>query len=107
MYENETFAEALSGAGYLLTKNSASCLYWKGLDTKYLYLNDQFVTGMLRGKCGLSITHNSDFHAWSKSGHQGYNKSDLILHYYKDKASMQDERITPEKMREIHTYFIT
>ena len=53
MYPGDNFPAFVSGGGYLFPAWATSCLFLKGLDTPYLSLEDVFITGIVREKCGL------------------------------------------------------
>lgn len=61
MFRDDTFPNALSGSGYLMSQTVTSCLYNKGLDTSFLVLEDIFITGVVREKCGLQLKHSPRF----------------------------------------------
>ena len=71
MYAEEFFPNALSGSGYLMHISVTSCLYEKGLDTRFLVLEDVFITGLVREKCSRTApdfsTWVSTYVSWPKS----------------------------------------
>ena len=61
MYPKQDFPDFLSGLGYLVPSKWIKCLYEKALETPQLHLEDVFVTGILRSKCGISLIHDPRF----------------------------------------------
>ena len=61
MYSYPKFPDFLSGLGYLIPSKLIDCLYEKALQTPALHLEDVFVTGILRTKCGGVLIHDPRF----------------------------------------------
>ena len=61
MYSKPKFPDFLSGLGYLISSKLIECLYEKALHTPALHLEDVFVTGILRTKCGGVLIHDPRF----------------------------------------------
>ena len=61
MYSYPKFPDFLSGLGYLISSKLIECLYEKALHTPALHLEDVFVTGILRTKCGGVLIHDPRF----------------------------------------------
>ena len=65
MFKKDRYPDSVSGVGYMVPMgngNVTSCLYHKGLETPYLFLDDVFVTGLARTECGLRIRNNPNIH---------------------------------------------
>ena len=77
MFRDDTFPNALSGSGYLMSQTVTSCLYNKGLDTSFLVLEDIFITGVVREKCGLQLKHSPRFQVLRSTQHLSKGTSDL------------------------------
>ena len=91
MYQKDTFPSYVSGSGYLIPVSDAgtACLFQKGLDTPYLFLEDVFVTGIAREKCGLGLVDATGIHPNGKDVCKVNKKKDLLIHYVKPGDSMQ------------------
>ena len=88
MYAEEFFPNALSGSGYLMHISVTSCLYEKGLDTRFLVLEDVFITGMVREKCGLKLKNSPRFQYMGQHVCKLAKKFDLVIHYVKTEQAM-------------------
>ena len=89
MWESDHYPEFASGSGYLIPINSVPCLYDKGLKTRYVFLDDPFVTGIVRTKCGVGLRDNSKFFFFGKRLSKFDGRQDLLVHYVKSRASMK------------------
>ena len=89
MWESDEYPEYVSGSGYLIPIDSVPCLYAKGLDTPYIFLEDVFVTGIVRNKCHIGLRHNSKFFNLGKQPSEFDGRKDLLVHYVKSRDSMK------------------
>ena len=89
MWESDEYPEYVSGSGYLIPIDSVPCLYAKGLDTRYIFVEDVFVTGIVRAKCGVGLRHNSKFFSLGKQLSKFDGRKDLLVHYVKSRDSMK------------------
>ena len=89
MWESDHYPEFAAGSGYLIPINSVPCLYDKGLDTRYVFLHDPFVTGIVRTKCRIGLRHNSKFFNLGKQLSKFEGRKDLLVHYVKSRESMK------------------
>ena len=90
MWESDHYPEFVSGSGHLIPINSVPCLYTKGLDTRYLFLDDVFVTGIVRTKCGVGLRDNSKFYLFlGKRLSKFDGRKDLVVHYVNSRESMK------------------
>ena len=89
MWESDHYPEFAAGSGYLIPINSVHCLYDKGLETNYVFLDDPFVTGIVRTKCGVGLRDNSKFFFFGKPLPKFDGRKDLLVHYVKSRESMK------------------
>ena len=90
MYKRDHFPNSVSGIGYLMPSRVVSCLYHKGLDTQYIFLDDVFVTGLLRVKCRLSLRDNDRIKFMGQDICKVDSKSDLVIHNVKGAKAMSE-----------------
>ena len=89
IYPNKTFPNALSGSGYLMHRDVSQCLYKKGLKTKFLNLEDVFITGLVASQCqGLKLVNSPRFLYMGSHICRVKSKFDLLIHDVKDEFKM-------------------
>ena len=91
MYNKGRYPNYLSGAGYVLSRTAAGCIYESTFNIPFFHLEDIYVTGFAAQACQISHVHNRGF-VLAKKG--GFNKeTDVLLHYFKpgfmDKVKMK------------------
>ena len=95
MYGKLKYPNFVAGPAYVLPlgRNATSCLYIKGSSLDYVFLEDVFITGIVREKCGLLIAntdkiYNLGFH---KNNFCLANRDlDIAVHYVKGQGAMKD-----------------
>ena len=95
MYGKLKYPNFVAGPAYVLPlgRNATSCLYIKGSSLDYVFLEDVFITGIVREKCGLHIAntdkiYNLGFH---KNNFCLANRDqDIAVHYVKGQGAMKD-----------------
>ena len=95
MYNKGRYPNYLSGAGYVLSRTAAGCIYESTFNIPFFHLEDIYVTGFAAQACQINHVHNRGF-VLAKKG--GFNKeTDVLLHYFKpgfmDKVKMKFSRI--------------
>ena len=53
MYDGKRYPQILSGSAYVMTRNTAKCLYRAGLQLPFFHLEDVFLTGFSAEACGI------------------------------------------------------
>ena len=89
MWGSDNYPDSTSGSGYVIPISAVTCLYVKGLDTAFVFLEDIFVTGILRTKCGVGLRDNADFYFIGKELCKFNWRKDLLVHYVKSRKSME------------------
>lgn len=103
LYPDDTYPEFCSGSAYLLTSDGAAKIYSVSNMTKFIWIDDLFVTGILREKYnslvlnsggnGLDILSMKDKHvvqdtdgmlAWCKTGLESNALTYTFVHLYKN-----------------------
>ena len=80
MYNGEFYPAMLSGSGYVMSRDAASCLYTEALKLPFFHLEDVLVTGFAAEACGIERRHHKGFrHLPVKL--QRIKDTDIILHY--------------------------
>ena len=92
MYQEDYYPPFAHGAGYLVPLNRTPCLFQKGLDTRYLFMDDAFVTGLVRKKCGMEARNENRISPDNKRI-CGIRKRDLVIHY-----------VGPDSMYNVHKF---
>nr|ACO14609.1 Beta-1,3-galactosyltransferase 1 [Caligus clemensi] len=87
VYKEDIFPNAASGSGYLFDVEAGMCLYRKSLEVPLINLEDIFLTGLLRHKCGIHLRNNSKFHFLGLNVCQ-IRKTDILIHRVKKPAHM-------------------
>ena len=93
IYKPDTFPNAVSGSGYIISSSILNCIYQQGLDTSYINLEDIFITGLSASKCNATLKNSPWFNFTGKKMsriraqdvliHNVRNDSDLHLIYKK------------------------
>ena len=79
MFLPDHYPDYLFGMAYLIPAKWTPCLFQKGLDTKYLHIEDAFVTGLVRTKCGLRLRNSAKFY-FSNKVCDIDKDSDMVIH---------------------------
>ena len=95
IYGDDVFPNAVSGSGYVLTADLVNCIYEGGLRTRFLNLEDVFITGLAARKCDVTLKNSQWFRFMGKKS-KSVTKQDILIHDVK----------TEEKFMELHNRVI-
>ena len=95
MYGKLKYPNFVAGPAYILplSGNATSCLYREGSILDYVFLEDVFITGIVREKCGLHIANTDKIYnlGFYKNNFCLANRdSDIAVHYVKGQRAMED-----------------
>ena len=81
IYNGKRYPNYLSGAGYVLSRPTANCLFEKAMKISYFPLEDAYTTGFAAEACGIQPLDNPGFILNDKGKFD--RKKDILLHYFK------------------------
>ena len=95
MYGKLKYPNFVAGVAYYLPLggNTTSCLYREGSNLDYVFLEDVFITGIVREKCGLLIANTDKIYNLGFSEHNfclANRTLDIAVHYVKGQRAMED-----------------
>ena len=95
MYGKLKYPNFVAGPAYVLplSGNATSCLYREGSNLEYVFLEDVFITGIVREKCGLHIANTDKIYNLGFSEHNfclANRTLDIAVHYVKGQRAMKD-----------------
>ena len=101
MYGKLKYPNFVAGVAYYLPLggNTTSCLYREGSNLDYVFLDDLFITGIAREKCGLHIANAEKIYPLACYDKNNFCKNnfcfanrdlDIAVHYVKGLRAMED-----------------
>lgn len=81
MYPKKFFPQFLSGSGYLISRNAASCLLEKSKVIPIIHLEDVYITGLCAARCHFRREHHRGFKARKLPEDYHVKTNDVVLHY--------------------------
>ena len=101
MYGKLKYPNFVAGVAYYLPLggNTTSCLYREGSSLDYVFLDDLFITGIAREKCGLHIANAEKIYPLACYDKNNFCKNnfcfanrdlDIAVHYVKGLRAMED-----------------
>jgi len=94
IYQKETFPNAVSGSGYIISQAMVPCLFKSGLGIPFLNLEDIFITGLAASKCHIELKNSHWFNFVGKKT-KLVKKTDILIHGVK----------TEERVLELYNKF--
>merc|ERR1711860_262752 len=96
MVQGEWDPQYLDGAGYVIPAGAMKCLYKEGLSTPYMHINDAWISGYVREKCGYRVKHFNSlkpmkppmFPSLGFVNHYVHNMMELYEKYENSKTSL-------------------
>lgn len=79
IYNQETFPNAVSGSGYIISQDMISCMFKSGLGIPFLNLEDVFITGLSASKCHVHLKNSQWFNFTGKKLNL-VKKTDILIH---------------------------
>jgi len=79
IYQNETFPNAVSGSGYIISQEMVPCIFKSGLGIPFLNLEDIFITGLAASKCHINLKNSAWFHFTGRKT-KLVKKTDILIH---------------------------
>ena len=79
IYKPDTFPNAVSGSGYIISSSILNCIYHQGLDTNYINLEDIFITGLSASKCNVTLKNSPWFNYTGKKMSR-IRGQDVLIH---------------------------
>ena len=88
MYNGFKYPNYLSGSGYVLSRQSADCIFERAKNVPYFHLEDIFITGFAREACHIQPRHHPGFSLTDRGSFD--IKKDVFLYFtqegYMDKV---------------------
>ena len=88
IYQPDTFPNAVSGSGYILSSSILNCIYQRGLDTPYLNLEDVFITGLSASKCKQVTLKNSPWFNYTGKKLSMIRGQDVLIHNVRNESDL-------------------
>ena len=97
IYPENSFPNAVSGSGYLITRDVIECIYAAGLRTPFLNLEDVFITGLAASQCEVHLKNSQWFNFLGKEVGQ-VKKQDILVHGLKTQEQIMQVHQRVQKM---------
>ena len=99
IYKQETFPNAVSGSGYIISQDQLACIFNSGLKVPFLNVEDVFITGLAASQCHIRLKNSQWFNFMGKKTNL-VRKTDILIHGVKS-----DDRLLQiyERFHKIYT----
>ena len=100
IYQQETFPNAVSGSGYIISQDQLACVFNSGLKVPFLNVEDVFITGLAASQCHIRLKNSQWFYFMGKKNINLVKKNDILIHGVKS-----DDRLLKiyEKFQKIYS----